>query len=147
MAVAADNEKPWLSRRGRKVDYARRDALNRRLGILGERFTVEVERRRLREAGRDDVEWVAESRGVRCLLLRRDRRGRAALLRHWAESSWEIETILKWIFITEISRMSGQRDLDRMPAAGYATLSVPYIQSVARSMSTGSGRRKFQGQR
>jgi hypothetical protein len=60
-------EKPWLSRRGRRLDFARRDAQNRRLGQLGEKFTVEVERRRLREAGRDDlaakVEWVTETCG------------------------------------------------------------------------------------
>jgi hypothetical protein len=60
-------EKPWLSRRGRKVDYARRDALNRQLGRLGEQFALEVEKRRLREGGRDDladkVDWVAETCG------------------------------------------------------------------------------------
>lgn len=59
--------KPWISRRGRKVDYARLDALNRQLGRLGEQFAVEVERHRLIEAGRDDLaardEWVAETSG------------------------------------------------------------------------------------
>lgn len=55
MVVPQGDEKPWLSRRGRKVDYARRDALNRHLGRLGEQFAVEVERRRLLEAGRDSL--------------------------------------------------------------------------------------------
>jgi len=67
MVVPQGDEKPWLSRRGRKVDYARRDALNRHLGRLGEQFTLEVERRRLMGVGRDDlaakVEWVAETCG------------------------------------------------------------------------------------
>lgn len=60
-------EKPWLSRRGRRVDFASRDAANRRLGKLGEEFTVWLERRRLRARGRDDlaeqVEWIAETLG------------------------------------------------------------------------------------
>jgi hypothetical protein len=58
---------PWKSRRGRKQDYATRDALNRSLGELGERFTVDLESVRLRNAGRDDlvdrVDWVAQSQG------------------------------------------------------------------------------------
>jgi hypothetical protein len=60
-------DKPWLSRKGRKIDFARRDAENRRLGQLGERFAVEVERRRLLSFGRDDlaakIEWVAVTCG------------------------------------------------------------------------------------
>jgi hypothetical protein len=43
----SSHQKPWLPRRRRKVDYARRDALNRHLGRLGEHFAVEAERRRL----------------------------------------------------------------------------------------------------
>jgi hypothetical protein len=47
------------------LNYARRDALNRQLGRLGERFAVEVER--LLGVGRDDlasrVKWVAETCG------------------------------------------------------------------------------------
>lgn len=58
---------PWKSRRGRKIDIARRDAENRRLGRLGEEFSVALERQRLIEAGRDDlaarIEWVAERYG------------------------------------------------------------------------------------
>jgi hypothetical protein len=65
--VPSGGEKPWLSRRGQRVDFARRDAENRRLGRLGEEFTIEVERRRLRAAGRDDlaakVEWLAKTCG------------------------------------------------------------------------------------
>jgi hypothetical protein len=67
MSVPSGDAKPWLSRRGRKVDHARRDALNRHLGRLGEQFILELERRSLLEAGRDDlasrVEWVSETRG------------------------------------------------------------------------------------
>src|SRR5262249_6723771 len=55
MSVPKGDAKPWLSRRGRKVDYARRDALNRHLGRLGEQFILEIERRSLLEAGRDDL--------------------------------------------------------------------------------------------
>ena len=55
--------KPWLSRKGRKIDFAQRDALNRQLGKLGEEFVVHLERHRLMIAGRDDlsrkVQWIA----------------------------------------------------------------------------------------
>jgi hypothetical protein len=61
--LPVSDAKPWLSRRGRRIDFAHRDAYNRHLGQLGEKFTVEVERRRLLLAGRDDlaarIEWVA----------------------------------------------------------------------------------------
>jgi hypothetical protein len=61
------DSRPWLSRRGVKLDYAHRDAANRQLGRLGEQFSLELERRRLLEAGRDDlasrVEWIAETCG------------------------------------------------------------------------------------
>ena len=67
MTIPQADSKPWLSRRGRKVDYAARDALNRQLGRLGEQFTLQVERQRLTEAGRNDlaskVEWVSETWG------------------------------------------------------------------------------------
>lgn len=49
------------------MDYARRDALNRQLGRMGEQFSLDIERRRLLQAQRDDlaarVEWVAETCG------------------------------------------------------------------------------------
>lgn len=55
--------KPWLSRKGRKIDFAQRDALNRQLAKLGEQFVVHLERHRLLLTGRDDlsqrVMWVA----------------------------------------------------------------------------------------
>lgn len=58
---------PWRSREGWKIDFARRDAGNRRLGRLGENFTLDLERRRLQSHGRDDlakkVEWVADTSG------------------------------------------------------------------------------------
>lgn len=46
---------PWKSRRGRRIDFVERDARNRRLGEAGEQFALEVERRRLLEAKRDDL--------------------------------------------------------------------------------------------
>jgi hypothetical protein len=47
-AVApAPTGKPWLSRKGRKIDFAERDAANRRLGRLGEQFVLDLERHRL----------------------------------------------------------------------------------------------------
>jgi hypothetical protein len=56
-------DRPWLSRRGRKIDFAQRDALNRQLAKLGEEFVVHLERHRLLLAGRDDLSrkvlWVA----------------------------------------------------------------------------------------
>jgi hypothetical protein len=65
--VPAEDDKPWLSRRGRKIDFARRDAFNRQLGQLGEQFTVEIEKQRLISVERDDlaanVEWVAQTCG------------------------------------------------------------------------------------
>jgi hypothetical protein len=55
--------KPWLSRKGRKIDFAQRDAQNHQLAKLGEEFVVRLERHRLLLAGRDDlaqkVLWVA----------------------------------------------------------------------------------------
>lgn len=67
-AVAPVSEaKPWLSRRGRRVDFAARDAANRRLGQMGEQFVFDLEQQRLRAAGRDDlaqrVEWVSRDVG------------------------------------------------------------------------------------
>jgi hypothetical protein len=63
----AEPAKPWLSRRARRIDFAERDAANRRLGRLGEEFVVWLERLRLRTAGRDDlagkVEWVTQTVG------------------------------------------------------------------------------------
>lgn len=67
IVIPTKHSKPWLSRRGRKIDFARRDAENRRLGKLGEEWALNVEKRRLSEAGRDDlaakVEWVAQTCG------------------------------------------------------------------------------------
>jgi hypothetical protein len=62
-----DSGKPWLSRKGRKIDFAQRDALNRQLAKLGEEFVVLLERHRLILAGRDDlarkVLWAAAEIG------------------------------------------------------------------------------------
>jgi len=59
--------KPWLSRKGRRIDFVARDAANRRLGELGERFVLELEQQRLRTAGRDDlaqqVKWASVEYG------------------------------------------------------------------------------------
>lgn len=57
----------WRSRRGRKIDFVERDAKNRKLGKAGEQFALEVERKRLVEAGRDDlaakVVWASQKWG------------------------------------------------------------------------------------
>ncbi len=60
-------QKPWLTKRVVKIDFARRDANNRGLGKLGEKFVVDVEKRRLTGTGRRDlakkIEWVSDSIG------------------------------------------------------------------------------------
>ncbi len=59
--------KPWLTRKARKIDFAELDAVNRRLGNLGEQFVFDLERYRLKEAGRDDlaqkVTWASRDIG------------------------------------------------------------------------------------
>jgi hypothetical protein len=61
------DSKPWLSLKGRRIDFAERDAANRRLGGIGEEFAFWYERGRLLAAGRDDlaakVRWVARDIG------------------------------------------------------------------------------------
>jgi hypothetical protein len=58
---------PWRPGRGRKTDFAKRDASNRNLGRLGEEFVVAVEKERLGALGHTDladrVEWISETRG------------------------------------------------------------------------------------
>ncbi len=58
---------PWPKRRTRLVNFAKRDADNRRMGMLGEKFSLALEKRRLFQAGRDDlankVEWVSQTIG------------------------------------------------------------------------------------
>ena len=60
-------DKPWLSMRGQRIDFAEKDAANRKLGKLGEEFVYTLERHRLNEAGRDDlalkVQWVSQTIG------------------------------------------------------------------------------------
>jgi hypothetical protein len=62
-----DHGRPWSLRKRPRLDFAERDAANRLLGALGEEFVVELERRRLRLLGRDDlagkVEWVSRTVG------------------------------------------------------------------------------------
>jgi hypothetical protein len=59
--------KPWLSLKARKIDFAELDAANRRLGKLGEQFVFDLERYRLKVAGRDDlaqrVVWASQDIG------------------------------------------------------------------------------------
>jgi hypothetical protein len=59
--------KPWLSRRGKRIDFAEKNAADRRLGKLGEEFVYDLERHRNKDAGRDDlalkVQWVAQTIG------------------------------------------------------------------------------------
>jgi hypothetical protein len=62
--VLSVDGRPWLSRKGKKIDFARRDAMNRRLGQLGEVFAVEVEKRRLLVLGRDDLAAKVETLSV-----------------------------------------------------------------------------------
>jgi hypothetical protein len=65
--VAPEQKKPWLTRKPRRIDFAERDATNRRMGKSGEEFVVEVERLRLRNRGRHDlarkVDWVTQTIG------------------------------------------------------------------------------------
>ena len=57
----------WKSLRGRKINFAERDAANRKLGKAGEQFALEAERKRLAEHGRDDlaakVIWASQEWG------------------------------------------------------------------------------------
>lgn len=59
--------RPWIDRKPSRIDFAARDAGNRRLGQLGEQWVLELERTRLLSVGRDDlakkVDWVAQSIG------------------------------------------------------------------------------------
>lgn len=59
--------KPWLSRKGKRINFAERDAMNRKLGNLGEKFVFELEQHRLKLAGRDDlaqrVVWASKEYG------------------------------------------------------------------------------------
>jgi hypothetical protein len=63
----ATTGKPWLSRKTRKIDFAERDAKNRQLARLGEQFVCDLERYRLKAAGRDDlaqrVVWASQDIG------------------------------------------------------------------------------------
>jgi hypothetical protein len=67
LAAPREPETPWLSRRGRRINFVERDAANRRLGKLGEEFVMQLEQYRLRLAGRDDlaerIQWVSEAVG------------------------------------------------------------------------------------
>jgi Domain of unknown function (DUF3883) len=61
------NDEEAKSRVARKIDYARRDANNRHLGRCGEEWVVRFEKKRLIEAGREDlaeqIDWVASRLG------------------------------------------------------------------------------------
>jgi hypothetical protein len=63
----ATTSKPWLSRKVRRMDFAERDAANRHLAKLGEQFVFDLERYRLKTAGRDDlaqrVLWASKDIG------------------------------------------------------------------------------------
>src|SRR4029077_8658890 len=49
-----EHGKPWLSRKGRKIDFAQRDSLNRQLGKLGEELVVGLGRHRPTDGGSGD---------------------------------------------------------------------------------------------
>lgn len=59
--------KPWLSRKTRLIDFAERDARNKKLGAMAEEFVYDLERFRLKQAGRDDlalkVLWASKEIG------------------------------------------------------------------------------------
>ena len=59
--------KPWITRKATKLDFAQRDASNRKLGQMGEEFVFELEKYRLLKAGRDDlaqkVTWASRDIG------------------------------------------------------------------------------------
>ena len=65
--VLPEPGKPWLSLKAKRIDFAERDAANRRLAHLSEGFVVELERRRLLLAKRDDlaqrVRWMSRDIG------------------------------------------------------------------------------------
>jgi hypothetical protein len=67
MPVLSEPKEPWVARTGLKIDFVQRDAVNRKLGRLGEQFTLELERKRLLDSRRDDlakkVEWVSDTSG------------------------------------------------------------------------------------
>jgi hypothetical protein len=67
ITVPTHTDKPWLSRKVQKIDFAEKEAANRKLAMLGEQFVYDLERYRLKEAGRDDlarrVEWVSQTIG------------------------------------------------------------------------------------
>jgi len=62
-----DNETPALRRLAERYDPAERDEFNRSLGRAGEQMVIEFERKRLRQAGRDDlagdIRWVSDLDG------------------------------------------------------------------------------------
>jgi hypothetical protein len=65
------------------VDFVQRDAENRRLGRMGEEWTLTFEERRLHDVERRPdlakrVEWVAETRGVTANELRVSQREAAS---------------------------------------------------------------------
>lgn len=67
MIAPAMSSKPWLSLKGRKIDFAERDAANRTLAKVGEKFVFDLERHRLKSGGRDDlaqkVIWASQDIG------------------------------------------------------------------------------------
>ena len=59
--------KPWLSCRGKRIDFAEKNAADHRLAKIGQEFVYLLERHRLKDVGREDlalkVQWVAQSIG------------------------------------------------------------------------------------
>ena len=51
----------------KQTDFSEREARNRKLGLKGEQFVIEFEKKRLQELGRDDLlpdlEWTSKNRG------------------------------------------------------------------------------------
>ena len=67
-ALAIEHPRPWqLERLVRKFDPVERDSRNRALGLAGESFVLELERRQLAKVQRSDlahrVRWIAAEEG------------------------------------------------------------------------------------
>lgn len=102
-------------RRGRKIDYADREARNSSLGRAGELFVLEYERFRLREAGNsrlaDRIEHVSSTRGdgLGFDILSFDPSGRERFI-EVKTTTFQRETPF---FATECERQLARREPDR----------------------------------
>ena len=65
--VPTMNDKPWIDKNIRQVDFAALDSRNRKLGSMGEQIVLDFEKYRLANLGRDDlarkVVWASKDIG------------------------------------------------------------------------------------